>query len=279
MKDMLARAYSGHYAVGGFDGFNAETIQAVVRECKAKKSPAMVICAPVEYALLGSKATAMVAKAVSDAEGYPVCLHLDHAGTYEQVVDAIESGFTSVMIDGSQGDFESNVALTRKVVEFAHARGVPVEAELGAMGRADDLSHEGGAEFKTIYTDPGQAAEFVERTGCDFLAVSIGNAHGLYKKAPELQLELLGKIRDKVGIPLVLHGGSGTPEDQLRKAVSLGITKVNVASEVARDFNAIYLDLMKDGKTWWAVAKRLATENSRKTIGRWIDTLGSAGKA
>lgn len=279
MKDMLGKAYAGKYAVGGFNAFNAETMKAVMDEGREKKSPILMIAAPIEYALLGAKATAMVAKTMADAIGVDACLHLDHATTYEQVVEAIEGGFNSVMIDGSQGDFETNVALTSKVVAFAHARGVPVEAELGAMGKVDELSHESGSGFRTEFTDPGVAAEFVKRTGCDFLAVSIGNAHGLYRTAPSLQLELLGRIREAVGVPLVLHGGSGTPEDQLKKAVSLGIAKVNVASEVARDFNAVYLKLMQEGKTWWAVAKREGMLNSRKTIGRWMDALGSSGKA
>lgn len=279
MKDMLGKAYAEGYAVGGFDAFNAETFQALVETGLAKKSPLLTICAPVEYALLGSGVTAAVAKAVADYYGADLCLHLDHAGTYEDVVDAIEAGFTSVMIDGSQKAFEENVALTSKVVAFAHARGIAVEAELGAMGRADAISHEGDAAFRTEYTDPSVAAQFVERTGCDFLAVSIGNAHGLYSQAPTLDFERLKAIRDAVPVPLVLHGGSGTPEDQLRKAVSLGIAKVNVASEIAKAFNNSYLPTMSEGKTWWAVAKRTASRKTREVIGRWMDTLGSSGKA
>ncbi len=278
-KEMLDAAYAGKYAVGGFDAFNAESMKAVMEESAARKSPILMICAPIEYALLGAKMTVAVAKAVSDTLGVEACIHLDHAGTYELVVEAIDAGFKSVMIDGSQGEYESNVALTKKVVEYAHPRGVAVEAEIGAMGRVGKLSHEGDGGFKTEFTDPGQAKDFVEKTGCDFLAISIGNAHGLYTKSPSLQLDLLKEISTTVGIPLVLHGGSGTPEDQLKKAVSYGISKVNVASEIARDFNNVYLPVMEKGDTWWAVAKREAAEATKSTIGRWIGWLGSSGKA
>ena len=279
MKDMLGKAYAEGYAVGGFDGFNAETFQAIVETGLEKRSPLLTISAPVEYALLGARTTAAIARTIANLFGASLCLHLDHASTFEQIVEAVEAGFTSVMIDGSQSLFEENIALTRKVVEFAHSRGVPVEAELGAMGRVDAITHEGGDEFRTEFTNPAHAAEFVERTGCDFLAVSIGNAHGLYSQSPTLDFERLGQIRDAVPVPLVLHGGSGTPEDQLKKAVSLGIAKVNVASEIARAFNGSYVPAMTEGKTWWAVAKRAATEESRKVIGRWMDRLGSSGKA
>lgn len=184
MKEMLDKAYAGKYAVGGFDGFNAETFQAIVETGMKKKSPLLAICAPVEYALLGPKVTAAVAKTVADCYGVSLCLHLDHAATFEQVQEAIESGFSSVMIDGSQNAFEDNIALTKRVVEYAHSKNVPVEAELGAMGRVDSITHEGSDEAKTEFTNPDHAAEFVERTGCDFLAVSIGNAHGLYSQSP-----------------------------------------------------------------------------------------------
>lgn len=279
MKEMLDKAYAGGYAVGGFDGFNAETFQAIIETGKAKKSPLLSICAPVEYALLGARSAAAVARALADLHGVELCLHLDHAGSMEQIVEAVEAGFSSVMIDGSQKSFEDNIALTTEVVRFAHARGVPVEAELGAMGRVDSITHEGGDDFRTEYTNPDHAAEFVKRTGCDFLAVSIGNAHGLYTQAPTLDFERLGQIRNAVPVPLVLHGGSGTPEDQLKKAVALGIAKVNVASEIAKAFTTSYVATMNEGKTWWTIAKKRATDETCKVIARWMDTLGSSGKA
>lgn len=280
-KDMMDKAFANGYAVGGFVAFTAEIMQAAILESQRRKSPIMIITSPPDYKLLGTRPTARIAQVLAEEAGADVALHLDHANTYEQVVDAIESGFTSVMIDGSQEDFETNVALTAKVVKFAHDRGVPVEAEIGAMGLAGGSSAEGGAGHgpRTEFTDPAQAKEFVERTGCDYLAISIGNAHGLYARAPSLQIDLVEKIRDAVHIPLVLHGGSGTPDDQLRRVVALGISKVNIGSEINRDFNNVYIPLIVEKKVWWAEAKQEGVKAVHKTVSRWIDVLGSADKA
>lgn len=278
MREMLQKAYREGYAVGGFDGFESLSIMAALAEAKEKRSPALMICAPLEYAALGARGVAEVARALADMVGVDACIHLDHGNTYEDVVEAIAGGFTSVMIDGSRLPFAENIAITRKVVEYARERNIPVEAELGAVGRVDDSTHEGGEHHGNVFTDPGQAAEFVDKTGCDFLAVSIGNTHGLYRSAPSLDFDCLAKIRAAVPIPLVLHGGSGTPEDQLRKAVSLGIAKVNVASEIGRAFNNAYIPAIQTGKVWWATAKRDGLAAMRQTIAGWIKVLGSEGK-
>ncbi len=276
MKDILAKAYAGGYGVGGFDGFDSLSIMAALEESKARKSPPILICASPEYAALGPRGVSEVARVLSDLVGIDVCLHLDHGESYEVVVEAIAGGFPSVMIDGSRLPFAENVLLTRKVVDYAHARGIHVEAELGAVGRVDNTTHEGGHGSR--YTNPDEAAEFVEKTGCDFLAVSIGNAHGLYTEAPNFNFEVLGKIRSTVKVPLVLHGGSGTPVDQLKKAVSMGMAKVNVASEIGRAFTRKFSEAV-ERKVWWAMAKNEAKVAMREVIGSWIENLGSAGKA
>lgn len=276
--EMLTTAYKNGYAVPGFDGWDASTCQNVLVVAQEKKSPALLICGTNEYATLGAKTVAAVVQAVSDVAGIPVCIHLDHARSYEQVVECIEAGYKSVMIDGSKGDYEYNVALTKKVVEYAHPRNIPVEAELGTILDVDEMTWEKSDAKKAVYTDPEQARDFVNRTGCDYLAVSIGNAHGWYPQAPVLDFETLKNIRAAVSIPLVLHGGSGTPPDQLKKAVSLGISKVNVASEINRSFNAVYLPLMQEGKTWWAEAELAGNLENRKVIAKWMDNLGSSGK-
>lgn len=278
-KEMLTKAYAEGYAVGGFDGYDSISILAAIEESVARRSPIMMICAAAEYAALGANGVAAVARALSDMAGVGVCLHLDHGKSFAEVEEAIAGGFSSVMIDGSALDFEGNVAITRKVVDYAHARGIAVEAELGAVGRVDDDTHEGKEHAANIYTDPGQAREFVERTGCDYLAVSIGNAHGLYHSAPSLDFDCLAKIRGAVAVPLVLHGGSGTPEDQLRRAVSLGIAKVNVASEIGQAFTTTYIRETQENKIWWAVAKNECKLSMRQVIGKWIGWLGSSGKA
>ncbi|MDR3211556.1 MAG: class II fructose-bisphosphate aldolase [Planctomycetota bacterium] len=277
MKDMLAQAYQSGYAVGGFDAFEAVSVLALLEEAGARRSPALMICAPLEYEALGAKGVVAVARSLSDLTGVDACLHLDHSKTYADVEEAIRAGFTSVMIDGSQLSLAENIALTRRVVDFAHPRGVPVEAELGAVGRVDESTHEGGDTNGNVFTDPAQAVEFVEKTGCDFLAVSIGNTHGLYRSAPSLQFDILAAIRRVVSIPLVLHGGSGTPVDQLKQALSLGIAKVNVASEIGQAFTTAYLKAVEK-KTWWAVAKAEAKTAMRQVIGRWMTTLGSVDR-
>lgn len=277
MKEILKKAYDNGYGVGGFSGFDSLAIMAVLEESKVRKSPVIMICAPIEYEALTARGVADTARALSDMMEMDVCLHLDHARDYESVVEAIKGGFSSVMIDASRLPLDENIALTRKVAEFAHDRGIPVEAELGAVGRVDVTTHEGGDG--NVFTDPAQATEFVERSGCDFLAVSIGNAHGLYTAAPNFHFDILDAIRKAVSVPLVLHGGSGTPVEQLKKAVSMGMAKVNVASEIGQAFTQKYMEKAVDEKMWWASAKNEAKLAMRKVIGRWIADLGSEGKA
>jgi fructose-bisphosphate aldolase class II len=162
----------------------------------------------------------------------PVAIHWDHGGTYEQIITAIQAGFTSVMIDASLLPFEENVALTKKVVDAAHAVGIQVEGELGTIGANDSYGESGAAEI--IYTNVDDAVRFVERTGVDSLAIAIGTSHGLYPsdKNPELRHDLLEQIKAAVGIPLVLHGGSSNPDSELSRAVSLGINKINISSDI-----------------------------------------------
>jgi fructose-bisphosphate aldolase class II len=162
----------------------------------------------------------------------PVAIHWDHGGTYEQMIVAIQAGFTSVMIDASLLPFDENVALTRKVVEAAHAVGVQVEGELGTIGANDSYGESGAAEI--IYTNPDDAVRFVQETGVDSLAIAIGTSHGLYpaEKNPELRHDLLEQIKAAVKIPLVLHGGSSNPDAELRRAVELGVNKINISSDI-----------------------------------------------
>lgn len=162
----------------------------------------------------------------------PVAIHWDHGGTYEQIITAIQAGFTSVMIDASLLPFEENVALTKKVVDAAHAVGIQVEGELGTIGANDSYGESGAAEI--IYTNVDDAVRFVEQTGVDSLAIAIGTSHGLYPsdKNPELRHDLLEQIKAAVGIPLVLHGGSSNPDSELSRAVSLGINKINISSDI-----------------------------------------------
>ena len=236
-KQMLLDAQAGGYAVGAFNVENMEMIKAVIRAAEETGSPVMLQTTPSTVSYEGlSTCVAMVA-AEAKMASVPVCLHLDHGSSFELAVQAIREGYTSIMIDGSGRSFEDNIALTRKVVEAAHPNGLPVEAELGKVGgKEDDLSVETDSN-----TDPAQAAEFVERTGVDSLAVAIGTAHGFYSGVPVLGKERLSQIRQVVSIPLVLHGASGLSDEEVRECVARGICKVNFATEL----RSAYTDAMK----------------------------------
>ncbi len=278
LNPMLEEAQKNHYAVGAFNYCNAESAQAIAEVGCELRSPVMLITGPWEVPILGAKMLADIAKWVAAEASVPVCLHLDHATEIELVRECIEAGFPSVMIDASRHNFEENIRLTKMVVDMAHPRGITVEGELGAVGRVDDSTVEG--EGESSLTEPDRAAEFVERTGVDALASAIGNAHGIYTQRPILDFERLTAIRYATGIPLVLHGGSGTPADQLHQAIDIGISKVNVASELGRAFlNAIErFDESRDHKAWWGHAIIDAKSAIKQVVARWTKELGSVGK-
>lgn len=188
-------------------------------------------------------AFAMV-KTVADKAKVPVALHLDHCEKYEDVVAAMEAGYSSVMIDASKLPYEENVAVTKKVVDAAKNYGATVEAELGTVGGKEDNVK----SASVIYTDPEEALDFSERTGVDIFAVAIGTAHGFYKGEPKLNFELLDTIRHTVKVPLVLHGGSGIPDEMIRRTVELGISKVNFATELRAAMTAAVREALKDEK-------------------------------
>ena len=226
-KEMIYAARKGGYAVPAFNAENLEMVQAIVAAAEKMKSPVMIQTTPstVKYLTL-RQAVAMV-KAEGEAASVPVALHLDHCESYEDVMAAVEAGYTSVMIDGSKLPYEENIAVTKKVVEDAHKAGVTVEAELGTVGGKED-----GHSAEIAYTDPAEALDFFSKTGVDIFAVAIGTAHGFYKGEPKLNFELLEKLAEKIEAPLVLHGGSGVPDEMIKRTISLGINKVNYATEL-----------------------------------------------
>lgn len=230
---MLYNAQKAGYAVGAFNAENMEMMQAVIAAAEELCAPVMIQTTPstVKYADLGlfySSVAALAAKAK-----VPVALHLDHGDSFELAVKAIKEGYTSIMIDGSHGGFEENIALTKRVVDVAKPNGIPVEAELGKVGgKEDDLDGGDGG-----YTDPEQAAEFVMRTGITSLAVAIGTAHGFYHGTPKLDVQRLEEIHKVVDIPLVLHGASGLLDQDIQACIARGICKVNFATELRAAFS------------------------------------------
>lgn len=232
-KEMLAQAQQAGYAIGSFNCYNYETIRGVIEAGASEQSEGTIVAFGKKY-LENMELEDVVAltTAISSRTAMPVCLHLDHCDDLDTIRLAIQAGFTSVMYDGSALPYAQNLAHTRLVCDMAHAAGVSVEAELGSLA-AGDRSHEGSATDREIYTNPGQAAEFVAETGVDALAVSIGTVHGIYQGKPNIRLDILEAIRKEVSIPLVLHGGSGIPEETIAACIRNGICKINVNTEIS----------------------------------------------
>ena len=230
-KKLLDVANEHNFAVPAFNISDYAMLNGVMEISEERRAPVILAIHPDELSHIGADVLpALIARAHRST--VPVTIHLDHGATVEQVLTAIQAGFTSVMIDGSLLPFEDNVAITRKVVEIAHAVGVSVEGELGTIGKTDDEAEAGTAEI--IYTRPEEAATFIERTGVDSLAIAIGTCHGIYPSwmKPELKLDLLEQIKAAVSIPLVLHGGSNNPDGEIGQSVKLGVNKINISSDI-----------------------------------------------
>lgn len=229
-KEILLEAKKNKYAVPAFNIHNLETIQAVLEGAWELKSPVIVATTPgtVNYAGLEY----LVAILMSGAKKYkiPIALHLDHCSNEDFIKKCINSGYKSVMIDASMESFEKNIAITKRIVEFSHSRNVTVEAELGRVGGQED--NRVVDDKDAMLTDPKMALEFVDRTSIDSLAVAIGTAHGVYKLEPKLDIHRLSKMNEIIDIPLVLHGASGIGKESIAKAITEGICKVNIATEI-----------------------------------------------
>ena len=225
---MLLEAQKNHYAVGAFNVENMEMVQAVIAAAEEMHSPIIIQTTPSTLKYASPELYLANVKALANKAEVPIAIHLDHGNSFELAMQTFRCGYTSIMIDGSQKPFEENIALTSAVIKAAHAANISVEAELGTVGGKEDSldNGEGG------YTDPSKAKEFVERSGCDSLAVAIGTAHGVYKHAPKLDLNRLSAIREVVDIPLVLHGTSGVDDEVVKECVQRGICKVNYATDL-----------------------------------------------
>ena len=235
MKELLEVAQKNHFAVPAFNAGTGQLLSGMMESAEEKKAPVIMAIHPDELKFLRDSFVSSVIYEANHTK-VPVAIHLDHGGTYEQCLHAIQLGFTSVMIDGSLLSFEENIALTKKVVAAAHPLGVTVEGELGTIGQTGD-SIEGGVT-KITYTNPADAKRFVEETGVDALAIAIGTAHGIYPKGfvPKLKLDLLTEIRNTVSTPLVLHGGSSNKDEEIAESVKRGICKINISSDIKFSF-------------------------------------------
>ncbi len=229
---ILNVAYRNKYAVGSFNGYNYETFKGII-DAGSESNTSIIVAFGAKYLDNMSLETASaIVKSIAQNISIPVCLHLDHCKDLDTIYRAIKVGFGSVMYDGSALPFEENMKNTKLVCDIAHACGVSVEAELGSLA-AGEKSHEGSASDVEAYTDPEAAKIFVENTGVDTLAVSIGTVHGLYKGKPNIRIDILKSINEKLSIPLVLHGGSGTPQEDILNCIKNGISKINVNTEIS----------------------------------------------
>lgn len=284
MREMLEEAKRGHYAVPAFDVSNYEMMRAVLDVCEEEKSPALLMGLEVDLVGKGMNLLASMVKHSSAFYHIPVCFHLDHATDLERIKAGIEAGFSSVMFDGSTLDFDENAQKTAEVVQYAHAHGVTVEAELGHVGNAmvgNIKAEVRNEEPENTLTVASEVVKFIEITDVDALAVAIGTAHGVYKKTPTLRIDRLDEIVSVCDRPLVLHGGSGTPNDQMQNAIKHGITKINIYSDVVGAMNSGLKDTLNkltNPSTWPVFAFEEARKRMKEVVREKIRTFGSYHK-
>jgi len=300
-KEILTSAMAGKYAVGAFNIHNLESLLAVTTAAEEEKSPVIVAVTPSAIKYAGLPYLVRLVKTAAQQASVPMSLHLDHGRDVETVKNCIDAGFTSVMIDGSHLNFEENITLTAKVVRLAHVKGVSVEAELGRLAGVEEVAVE---EREAILTDPEAAKEFVQRTGVDALAVAIGTSHGAYKfkGEPKLDFERLTEIKRRVNIPLVLHGASsvpawiiekatrygaqlagarGIPDESIKEAIRLGITKINIDTDLRLAFTATVREVLATAPAQFDPRKILgpAREAMKHVVKSKMRLFGSSGKA
>ncbi|MGI5978344.1 MAG: class II fructose-1,6-bisphosphate aldolase [Oscillospiraceae bacterium] len=304
--EMFRKAYEGHYAIGAFNVNNMEIIQGITEAAAEVRSPLILQVSAGARKYAKHVYLMKLVEAAEADTGLPICLHLDHGDSFELCKSCIDGGFTSVMIDGSKYSFEENIALTKQVVDYAHAHGVVVEAELGRLAGIEDAVNVKAED--SSYTRPEEVEEFVSRTGCDSLAIAIGTSHGAFKfkpgTKPQLRLDILEEVEKRLpGFPIVLHGASsvipkyvdtinanggklvdalGVPEDQLRQAASRAVCKINIDSDLRLAMTAGVRETLAKEPEAFDPRKYLAPgrDNIRELVkAKIINVLGSDGKA
>lgn len=276
---MLQEAREGQYCIGAFNIVDYMTIEAVVEAAEAKRSPVIIQTSSGTVKRFGIKSIVTMTRDIAADSTVPVALHLDHGTKLDVISDAIKSGFSSVMIDASEHPFEKNIEITKGVVAEAHAAGVSVEGEIGVVaGVEDDIVVE---QDEAIYTTPEEALEFQKRSGCDFLAAAIGTAHGFYKVAPKLDIDTLRNIKNETTYPLVVHGGTGLSDEIIKELVEAGACKFNVSTQIKQTYIDALYGYIDAKRTEYNILKVLdnAKDELVSMIGRYMEVLGSAGKA
>jgi ketose-bisphosphate aldolase len=277
MRELAEDAISRKYAIPAFCAWNAELVDAILRIATDNRAPVILMSGPGEFPLLPPEAQVAVVHGLRKRYAVPSVVHLDHGESLEQVRRCVECGYDSVMIDYSHRPIEENIRMVCQAVQLAHDRNISVESELGAIGRADAATTEGGD--RSVFTRPEDAERFVRATKTDLLAPSIGNAHGLYKGKPQLDFQLLGSIREAASVPLVLHGGTGLPKEDIRRAIEGGVVKVNVASELVNTVRESLRSQWGQGKNQWIpMALASAVKQVEAVIDKWIHITDAANR-
>jgi fructose-bisphosphate aldolase, class II len=280
LKKVLDEAYKNGYAVGAFNVIDLTFLEAIIDAARQKASPVILNIAEVHFPFVTLENIVPAIKAAAERESIDIVLNLDHGLSMEAIERTIAIGFTSIMFDGSSLSLEENIKQTREVVRMCHANNISVEAEVGAVGGAEGGKLTGAAN-PAKYTDVNQAKKFVQKTGIDALAIAIGNSHGRYKGKPDLDFNRLREIRDVTGIPLVLHGGSGISADDFRKAISLGISKINFftgMSEAALKTAANCLATSGEQYNDYPIMLSKIKDSVTKIVAEQMEIFGSQGK-
>ncbi|MFB4167686.1 ketose-bisphosphate aldolase [Virgibacillus sp. JSM 102003] len=278
-KLLLDHAYRNGYGIGAFSAHNAETVQAIIEAAEEEQSPVMIQVGQKVIQTLGMEPMKLLIDCYGKNSTVPITVHLDHSRDFKQTMKAIQLGFQSVMFDGSSLSFDENTVLTKKVVTIARALNIGSEGEIGKIGGTEDniTVHEKDA----LITTTKEAVSFVQETDVDYLAVSIGTAHGLYKAEPKIRFERLQEITEAVRRPIVLHGGSGVPDVQVEKAISLGVAKINVDTELRQSFTYGIQKVFEENQQEFVLANSLGRGKTymKEKVKEKIDLFGSQNKA
>lgn len=277
MHELLADAYEQGFAVPSFNASHIEFVKGILEVAEELQSPVIIQTAYEEIEYLGGGKTIVdLVKNLGKDKNIKLAIHLDHGPNFNVATQCVADGYSSVMYDGSHLPFEENIVNTKKVVEMAHAVGVTVEAELGTLGTTEFGKENGNAHL----TDPDMAHEFVERTGIDCLAAAFGTQHGFYDGDPNLDFDRVKKISDLIKIPIVMHGGSGVPDKDVQKAISLGISKINVSTAIRKEFidgiNNYMNENPDDLMTMFIL--NAGIESLKKEVKKTIEMFGCANK-
>lgn len=279
MTEFLPRAKKEGFAVGQFNMNNLEFTQAIIEAAIEERSPLIFGASEGAIRYMGLNNVVALAKVAAEESGLPVALHLDHGSSFEMVMKCIRAGFSSVMFDGSHYPLEENIRLTKKVVEAAHAVGVSVEGELGTIGGVeDDLNV---AEEDAMLAKPEEAIRFWEETQVDAMAIAVGTAHGMYKGEPKIRFDIIEKVSKNIEAPIVLHGGSGVPDESIRKSIALGVGKINVNTENQVACTNVIRDILGAKPEVIDPRKYLgpARDAIKEVIKQKMRLFGSSGKA